>query len=116
MENGGSTTGMMTMATSRYENAQIVRRKVDTQPDGGEVVYQLLHGDGPAVGHKAIHRVATDMGGRLKSDIVYFYDETVDESTVSADFDLLTRPGLASIGMLHHTASMLNRGPKTSRR
>jgi hypothetical protein len=76
----------------------------------------LLTGENSAVGHKCIHRVATDMAGRLKSDIVYFYDESVDEPTVNADFDLLCRPGLMSISQLHHTASMLNRGARVSRR
>ena len=104
------------MAASPYENATVVARKVDVQPDGGEVLLQLLHGDGPAAGHKCIHRVATDLGGRLKSDIVYLYDESVAAATVDADFALLSSRGLVSIGMLHHTASMLNRGIRHSRR
>jgi hypothetical protein len=104
------------MADSPYENATVVKRQLDLQPDGGGVLLQLLHGDGPAVGHKCIHRVATDMDGRLKSDIVYLYDETVSEATVEADFKMLASPGLMSVGMLHHTASMLNRRMRSERR
>jgi hypothetical protein len=101
---------------SRYENANIVRKSIQSQDDGGELTLQLLHGDGPATGQKCIHRVLTDQAGQLKSDIVYFYDERVDEAVVSEDFDLLCSPRLMSISQLHHTSSMLNRGTKTPRR
>ena len=103
------------MTTSQYENATVVRRHTDPQADGGEVRLNLLHGDGPAIGHQCIHRVATDMNGRLKSDIVYFYGSGVDAALVDQDFELLCRPGLMSISQLHHTASMLNRGQRTER-
>lgn len=92
-----------------YENARVVRRAVVPLSDGGELLLHLLHGEGTQRGRKCIHRVVSDAGGRLKSDIVYFYDETVSEQTVSDDFDLLTQPALLSVSQLHHTESMLNR-------
>ena len=57
----------------------------------------------------------TDSTGRLRSDIVYFYDSTVKEADIESDFSLLSRNGLMSMSQLHHTESMLNRGPRTPR-
>ncbi|CAN5606131.1 hypothetical protein BH09PSE5_BH09PSE5_35660 [soil metagenome] len=103
------------MAQAQYENAKVVKRNLALQSDGGGLLLQLLHGEGPAVGHMCIHRVATDANGRLKSDIVYFYGDRIDPAVVESDFDLLCRPGLMSVSQLHHTASMLNRGARTER-
>ena len=58
----------------------------------------------------------TDSAGRLRSDILYFYDETVKNEDVEADFTLLSKGGLMSVSQLHHTESMLNRGARTARR
>ncbi len=98
-----------------YENAQIVRRATVPLSDGGELLLHLLHGDGSQQGRKCIHRVVSEANGRLRSDIVYFYDETVSEAVVSNDFDLLTQPGLLSVSQLHHTESMLNRNIRAFR-
>lgn len=100
---------------SQYENATVTRKSVRTQEDGGELLLQLVTGTGPAEGHRCIHRVLTDQAGRLKSDIVYFYDPSVSEGVVDRDFELLGSPGLMSVSQLHHTASMLNRGAKVAR-
>jgi hypothetical protein len=107
--------GDESMTPSQYENAAIVKSWRDEQPDGGELQLSLLAGEGPAIGHYCIHRVAVDMAGRLRSDIVYFYEPGVDQASIEDDFALLTKPGLMSISQLHHTASMLNRGARTPR-
>jgi len=101
---------------SQYVNAQPIRQHVGNLTDGGTLMVTLLHGTGPDSAHRCIHRVTADAAGRLRSDIVYFYDSTVKASDVDADFALLTGPGLVSMGQLHHTESMLNRGPKMPRR
>jgi len=101
---------------SLYVNASIVREQTIVLDDDGEVSVKLLHGEGGDAGRKCIHRVTTDQSGRLRSDIVYFYDATVKDADVEADFELLTRGGLMSVSQLHHTESMLNRGQRMSRR
>ena len=100
---------------SRYVNALTVREHVVALSDGGTLSVTLLHGIGPDAARRCIHRVTTDPAGRLRSDIVYFYDTTVKEADVEADFALLIRGGLMSMSQLHHTDSMLNRGPRTAR-
>ena len=84
--------------------------------DGGTLSVTLLQGTGADAGRRCIHRVTTDSAGRLRSDIVYFYDSTVKEADIQADFSLLSRHGLMSMSQLHHTESMLNRGPRVPRR
>lgn len=101
---------------SPYANAHPVREQVAAQSDGGEVRLRLLHGEGADAGRRCIHRVHSDAAGRLRSDIVYFYDAAVTQSDVDADFDLLARGGLMSVSQLHHTESMLNRGARMPRR
>jgi hypothetical protein len=103
------------MMSSSYVNAQPVREHVGATGDGGELRVILLHGTGPDAGRRCIHRVTTDMAGRLRSDIVYFYDGTVTQAQVDADFSALARNGMLSMGQLHHTESMLNRGPRLAR-
>jgi hypothetical protein len=100
---------------SQYVNAQAIREHVVALSDGGTLSVTLLHGTGVDTGRRGIHRVTTDNAGRLRSDIVYFYDSTVKEADVEADFSLLIRRGLMSMSQLHHTESMLNRGPRTPR-
>lgn len=101
---------------SLYVNAHPVRERAVAQPDDGELRLTLLQGEGADAGRRCIHRVHTDAAGRLRSDIVYFYDATVAQSDVEADFDLLARGGLMSVSQLHHTESMLNRGARMPRR
>lgn len=101
---------------SPYVNAEPIRKHVDTLADGGTLMLTLLQGTGADAASRCIHRVTTDAAGRLRSDIVYFYDSTVKDEDVDADFDLLTGGGLVSMGQLHHTESMLNRGPRMPRR
>jgi hypothetical protein len=101
---------------SPYLNARTVRELVVPSSDNGELRVKLLHGEGGDAGRRCIHRVQTDAAGRLRSDIVYFYDEAVKNEDVEADFTLLSRGGLMSVGQLHHTESMLNRGMRTARR
>jgi len=101
---------------SQYVNAHTVRELIIALSDNGELSVKLLHGDGPDAGRRCIHRVQTDSAGRLRSDIVYFYDTTVKDADVEADFASLTRGGPMSMSQLHHTESMLNRGPRMQRR
>jgi len=101
---------------SQYVNAQLVRRHVVTLADGGTLMVSQLQGTGPDAAGRCIHRVTTDPAGRLRSDIVYYYDSTVKTAEIEADFVLLIGRGLMSMSQLHHTESMLNRGPKTPRR
>jgi hypothetical protein len=101
---------------SPYVNAHPVREQVVAQGDGGEIRLRLLHGEGADAGRRCIHRVHTDAAGRLRSDIVYFYDVAVKPGDVEADFDLLARGGLMSVSQLHHSESMLNRGARMPRR
>jgi hypothetical protein len=101
---------------SQYVNAQPIRNHVAPLADGGTLTVTFLHGTGPDAAGRCIHRVTTDAAGRLRSDIVYFYDSTVKAADVDADFALLIGRGLVSMGQLHHTESMLNRGPKMPRR
>jgi hypothetical protein len=101
---------------SQYINAHPVREHITALSDSGELSVKLLHGDGADAGRRCIHRVQTDSAGRLRSDIVYFYDATVKDADVEADFTLLTRGGFMSMSQLHHTETMLNRGPRTPRR
>jgi hypothetical protein len=98
-----------------YVNALPVQQHSLALGDGGELSVTLLHGTGPDAGKRCIHRVTTDMGGRLRSDIVYFYDGTVKEADVEADFSALSRNGILSMGQLHHTEAMLNRGKRMAR-
>lgn len=100
---------------SSYLNAQPVREHVFDLGSSGELRVTLLHGTGPDAGQRCIHRVTTDAAGRLRSDIVYFYDGTVKEADIEADFSALARNGILSMGQLHHTASMLNRGQRVAR-
>jgi hypothetical protein len=97
-------------------NASTVRHLVVPSSDNGEVSIRLLHGEVGDAGRRCIHRVQTDSAGRLRSDIVYFYDESVKNEDVQTDFTLLSKGGLMSMGLLHHTESMLNRGARTARR
>lgn len=101
---------------SPYVNAQPIRKHVDTLADGGTLTLTLLQGTGADSASRCIHRVTTDAAGRLRSDIVYFYDSTVKDDDIDADFSLLIGGGLVSMSQLHHTESMLNRGPKMPRR
>jgi hypothetical protein len=101
---------------SAYLHARTVRELVIPSGDNGELSIKLLHGEDADAGRRCIHRVQTDAAGRLRSDIVYFYDETVKDEDVERDFVLLSRGGLMSVGQLHHTESMLNRGTRTARR
>ncbi len=101
---------------SQYVNAQPIRKHADTLADGGTLMVTLLQGTGPDSASRCIHRVTTDAAGRVRSDIVYFYDSTVKVAEVDADFSLLIGRGLVSMGQLHHTESMLNRGLKIPRR
>lgn len=96
-------------------NAQPIREHVLALNDGGEFRVTLLHGAGPDAGSRCIHRVTTDLAGRPRSDIVYFYDGTVKEADVESDFEALARNGILSMGQLHHTESMLNRGRRFAR-
>jgi hypothetical protein len=100
---------------SSYINAQAVRTHVIDTSDGGELRVTLLHGTGPDAAQRCIHRVVTDMAGQLRSDIVYFYDSTVKEADVEADFAMLARNGILSMSQLHHTEAMLNRGRRMPR-
>jgi hypothetical protein len=101
---------------SQFLDARPVRQHTLALSDGGTLHVTLLCGTGPDDGSRCIHRVTTDSAGRLRSDIVYFYDGTVKESDVEADFSLLIRNGLLSMSQLHHTESMLNRGQRMPRR
>ena len=101
---------------SPYINAQPTRKHTATAADGGTLSVTLLQGIGADAARRCIHRVTTDAAGRLRSDIVYFYDSTVKQADVDADFALLIGPGLLSMSQLHHTESMLNRGPRMPRR
>lgn len=98
-----------------YANAQPAREHVSPLNDGGELRVTLLRGTGPDAGRRCIHRVTTDMAGRLRSDIVYFYDSTVKEADVESDFSALAHNGILSVNQLHHTESMLNRGRRIAR-
>lgn len=100
---------------SQYVNARTVREHTVALSDGGALRVTLLHGTDADAARRCIHRVTTDSAGRLRSDIVYFYDSSVNEADIEADFDLLSRHGLMSMSQLHHTESMLNRGPRTPR-
>jgi len=100
---------------SQYVNAEPLREHVVALSDGGTLSVTLLHGTGADAGRRCIHRVTTDDAGRLRSDIVYFYDRTVKQADVEADFSLLIRRGLMSMSQLHYTESMLNRGPRLRR-
>jgi hypothetical protein len=100
---------------SQYVNAQPIRSHVVTLADGGTLRVTQLQGTGDDSAGRCIHRVTTDAAGRLRSDIVYFYDSTVKAADVDVDFALLIGRGLVSMSQLHHTESMLNRGPKTPR-
>jgi hypothetical protein len=101
--------------TSSYVNAQTAREHVSVLSDGGELRVTLLHGIGPDAGRRCIHRVTTDMAGRLRSDIVYFYDSTARQPDVEADFLALAQNRILSMGQLHHAESMLNRGQRLAR-
>lgn len=100
---------------SQYVNAQSMRNHTVPLGDGGTLSVTLLHGTGADAGRRCIHRVTTDSAGRLRSDIVYYYDSTVNEADVETDFSLLTRHGIVSMSQLHHTESMLNRRHRTPR-
>lgn len=100
---------------SPYANAQPVRSHVAALADGGTLTVTQLQGTGADSAGRCIHRVTTDAAGRLRSDIVYFYDSTVKAAEIDADFALLTGRGLVSMSQLHHTESMLNRGPRMPR-
>jgi hypothetical protein len=95
---------------SPYLDAQPVREHVVALSDGGELRVTLLHGTGPAVGSRCIHRVSLDLAGLPRSDIVYFYDGRVEEAHIDADFYALAQNGMLSMSQLHYTESMLNRG------
>lgn len=98
-----------------YENATIVRECVLPLANLGEVFIRLLRGEAGDAGRHCIHRVQTDRAGQFQSDIVYLYAPSVPLQLVEADFMLLSRGGLISIGQLHHTESMLNRGVRIAR-
>lgn len=100
---------------SQYVNTRIVREQTITLSDNSELTLRLLHGEAGDAGRKCIHRVHSDQAGRLRSDIVYFYDTGAIDADVEADFVLLTRGGLMSVSQLHHHESMLNRGARTAR-
>jgi hypothetical protein len=76
---------------SAYLNTSTVRHLVVPSSDNGEMSLRLLHGEGGDTGRRCIHRVQTDSAGRLRSDIVYFYDESVKNEDVEADFRLLSK-------------------------
>jgi hypothetical protein len=46
---------------------------------------------------------------------VYFYDPAVVTADLDADFDLLARGGMVSMGQLHHSEAMMNRGRRVPR-
>jgi hypothetical protein len=98
-----------------YENATIVRERVIVHAHPGELHIRLLVGENGDAGRKCIHRMQFGPGDRLQSDIVYLYDTVVPMAHVEADFMLLAGGGLVSIGQLHHTESMLNRGARYAR-
>ena len=74
-----------------------------------------LHGTGPTAGQRCILRITTDANGRLRSEIVYFYGPAVAAADLDADFDLLARGGMVSMGQLHHSEAMMNRGRRVPR-
>jgi len=92
-----------------YENARLARRNLQILSDGSEVLLHLLHGEAGDTGRKCIHRMHLDRAGNTRSDIVYFYDTTVPEAVVDADFQVLCKPGMVQVGQLHHTESLFNR-------
>ena len=92
-----------------------LRQHVADLSDGSKLVLALVAGTGADTGKRCIQRVTLDASGRVRSEIVYFYDGTVSDAHVDADFDLLAGGGLVSMGQLHHTESMLNRGPRMPR-
>jgi hypothetical protein len=98
-----------------FTNAEPTRQHATTQVDGGELELTLLHGTGPAAGQRCILRITTDANGRLRSEIVYFYDPAVVTADLDADFDLLARGGMVSMGQLHHSEAMMNRGRRVPR-
>ncbi len=100
---------------SQYVNGLRIQEHTVALNDGGSLSVTLLYGTGADAGRRCIHRVTTDRAGRPRSDIVYFYDSTVKQEDIEADFALLSRHGLMSMSQLHHTESMLNRGPRTPR-
>ena len=100
---------------SSYLDAQAIRQHTAVLGDGGELRVTLLHGTGSAAGARCIHRVTTNMAGLPRSDIVYFYDGTVKDADIQADFSLLARNGMISMSQLHYTESMLNRGRRFMR-
>jgi len=100
---------------SIYENATIVRECTLAPAYPGELHIRLLIGENGDADRKCIHRMQFGPGGRLQSDIVYLYDTTVPMARVEADFALLSGGGLVSLGQLHHTESMLNRGRRYAR-
>jgi hypothetical protein len=97
-----------------YQDATLVRERI-VATDNGQLCIRLLRGERGDAGRSCIHRVQSDPAGRLQSDIVYFYDATVKAADIESDFDLLAGGGLISVGRLHHTESMLNRGRKMPR-
>jgi hypothetical protein len=101
---------------STYLHARIVREQTIHLADNSELTLRLLHGEAGDAGRKCIHRIHSDHAGRLRSDIVYFYDLAASDADVEADFGLLSRGGLMSVSQLHHSESMLNRGARTARR
>lgn len=101
---------------SPLPNAQTVNQLATTLEDGGTLTLTLLQGTGADAAVRCIRRVTTDAAGRLRSDIVYFYDGSVKDEDVEADFDLLAGNGLVSLSQLHHTESMLNRGARVPRK
>ena len=100
---------------SPYANARPIRSQVVALADGGTLTVTLLQGTGAHAASRCIRRVTTDAAGRMRSDIAYFYDGTVNAADVDADFALLAAGGLVSMSQLHHTESMLNRGPRMPR-
>jgi len=100
---------------STYENATVVRERIIVHGHPGELHIRLLHGENGDAGRKCIHRIQMGPGGRLQSDIVYLYDTTVPAEKVEIDFEVLARGGLVSVGQLHHTEFMLNRGVRHAR-
>lgn len=98
-----------------YENAVLVRERVIVHAQPGELHIRLLIGQQGDTGRKCVHRMQFGPGDRLQSDIVYLYDTSVPMAHVEADFALLASGGLVSVGQLHHTESMLNRGMRYAR-
>lgn len=98
-----------------FADAQPTREHAASQGDGGELRLALLHGTGPAAGQRAILRLATDAAGRLRSEIVYFYAPATADADLDADFELLARGGMVSMGQLHHSEAMMNRGRRLGR-